>query len=271
VPPELGLNSWTTGDAASAVDDIRAAAAAGCRWVELRDAKVERHLAEHGSLDALRDEAAARGIAVLDVHTLDDATLAPDLAARLARLDTLASWAAALGARFVTVGPSYGRDLPRAELLSRTTAALARLAAVAARHKVRIGFEYHGYARCSINRLDDALAVLDALGDPQVGLVIDAFHFHVGGSSAAQLAAVDPRRILAVHLADVDHDDWPKLGKDNRVMPGDGVLPLAAFAGALAAAGYAGPYTVELFRQEYWSTNPVLVAQRSVAAMRRFV
>jgi len=177
--PEFGLNSWTTGDKSSALTDIRAAAAAGYRHVELRDWKLEQHLAAGGSIAELRDRAADAGLTVLSVNTLDAATLqdGPKLEALVERCRQLAAWAAALGCPQIIVGPSYLGEAKRdpALIRDRSVAALARYAAVAAEHGVRVAFEYHGYAACSINNLSDARAVLDALGDPRVGLVIDAF------------------------------------------------------------------------------------------------
>src|SRR5438552_3073079 len=80
-------------------------------------------------------------------------------------------------------------------------------AAAAAEHGVRVAFEYHGYAACSINNLSVALAVLDALGDPRVGLVIDAFHFYVGSSRLDELERIDGRRVFITHLTDINHTD----------------------------------------------------------------
>src|SRR5438552_14919434 len=182
--PDFGLNSWTTGDKSSALSDIRAATAAGYRHVELRDGKLEQHLAAGGSIAELRDSAAEGGLTVLSVNTLDDSTLheGERLEALVARCRQLAAWAAALDCPQIIVGPSYLGEATRdpAAIRGRTVAALARHAAAAAEHGVRVAFEYHGYAACSINNLSDALAVLDALGHPRVGLVIDAFHFYVG-------------------------------------------------------------------------------------------
>src|SRR5689334_800533 len=176
--PDFGLNSWTTGDRSTAIGDIHAATAAGYRHVELRDWKLEQHLAAGGSIAELRDRAAAGGLTVLSVNTLDDSTLheGEKLDALVARCRQLAAWAAALGCPQLIVGPSYLGEAPRdaTAIRSRTVAALARHVAAAAEHGVRVAFEYHGYAACSINNLADALAVLDALGDPRVGLVIDA-------------------------------------------------------------------------------------------------
>src|SRR2546421_4956657 len=72
---ESGDNSWTTDEKSSALSDIRAATAAGYRHVELRDGKLEQHLAAGGSIAELRDRAAEGGLTVLSVNTLDDSTL----------------------------------------------------------------------------------------------------------------------------------------------------------------------------------------------------
>ncbi|MCI0431555.1 MAG: sugar phosphate isomerase/epimerase, partial [Rhodospirillales bacterium] len=136
---------------------------------------------------------------------------------------------------------------------------------------VTIGFEFHGYARCSINNLATASAALEALGDRRVGLVVDAFHFYVGGSSLEELGRSDGSRILIVHLADVDHADRATLGKANRVLPGEGVLPLRALVEQVRRAGYRGPFSLELFREEFWAMDPSVVARRGIEAMRGVV
>ena len=263
--PSFGLNSWTTGEAVDAVTDIRAAGAAGFRFVELCDWKIERHLAAGGSVAALRDQAEEAGLGVLSVNTLDDATLHEGVAleSRVQRCGQLCEWARALDCPNVIVGPSYLADgADRGPpITDRTAASLTRLAAVAADHGVRIAFEYHGYANCSINDLAGARAALDAAGDERIGLVIDAFHFYVGNSSFDDLARLDGSRILIAHLADVDHGDRATLRKPNRVLPGDGVLPLKRLVEGLRRAGYAGPYSLEMFREEYWAMDPFLVAR----------
>ena len=270
--PEFGLNSWTTGDGASALADVRAAAAAGYRHIELRDWKLERHMAAGGSLAELRDRIAAAGLKVLSVNTLDDSTLheGPKLAALAERCRTLAAWAAALDCPQVIVGPSYLSDGRRdvEAIRGRTVEALARHAAVAAEHGVRIAFEYHGYAGCSINNLADARAVLDALGDARVGLVIDAFHFYVGSSRFDELERFDGRRSFIAHLADVDHADKATLRKPNRVLPGEGVLPVGDLVRSLRRAGYRGPYSLELFNEALWALDPMIVAERGLRSMR---
>jgi sugar phosphate isomerase/epimerase len=146
----FGLNSWTTGDAVDAATDVRVASEAGYQFVELRDWKIEQHLARGQSLAALREQARTAGIGVLSVNTLDDCTLHQGVkqAALIERCHRLCEWAAALGAPYVIVGPSYQPEqvLDVATVQTRTAEALGVYARVAADCGVTIGFEYHGYA-----------------------------------------------------------------------------------------------------------------------------
>lgn len=273
--PGFGLNSWTVGDAPTAAAIVDAAARAGCDLVELRDVKIEEHLAAGGTIAGLARRASDAGIGILSVNTLDDATLHEGAALErmVERCRLLCGWSAGLGSPVVIAGPSYLADAAsdRSHVRDRTVASLARHAAVAAEHGVRLGFEFHGYARASINTLAETVATLDALGDPGIGLVVDAFHFYAGGSTFEDLASLDPARLLIVHLADVDRPERDRLAKGNRVMPGDGVLPLARFVETIEGTGYAGPYSLELFRPEYWAMDPHAVAERGLESMRKFV
>jgi 2-keto-myo-inositol isomerase len=271
----FGLNSWTTGDRVDAATDIRVAGEAGYQFVELRDSKIEQHQARGDSLASLREQARASGIGVLSVNTLDDCTLhqGAKQAALIERCHRLCEWAAALGAPYVIVGPSYQPEpaLDAATVRARTVEALEAYGRVAADHGVMVAFEYHGYARCSINNLGDALDVLDQIDAPNIGMVVDAFHFFVGGSLISDLARLGKRRLAIVHLADVDHADRGKLGKPNRVLPGDGVLPIRDIVGEVKRVGYEGAYSLELFREEFWAMDPMVIARKGLASMRKFV
>jgi 2-keto-myo-inositol isomerase len=273
--PGFGLNSWTTGDAADAATDIRVATAAGYQFVELRDWKIERYLAQGDRLASLREQGRQSGIGILSVNTLDDSTLyhGAKRQALIERCHRLCEWAADLAAPYVIVGPSYQSEpaIDAATVRTRSTEALRDYTEIAADHGVAIAFEYHGYSRCSINNLSQALDVLAEVDTPHLGLVIDAFHFYVGASRLEDLARLDKRRLAIVHLADVDHADRSKLAKPNRVLPGDGVLPVKDLVDAVKRLGYPGVYSLELFREEYWAMDPMIVACKGLAAMRRFV
>jgi 2-keto-myo-inositol isomerase len=271
----FGIHSWTTGDGVSVLQDIQLAGNAGYDFVELRDGKIEKHLADGGTLAGISEALAWPKLRALSVNTLDDSTLhtGAELEQRAARCDQLCAWAEALGAPYVIVGPTYrrGREIPREVILDQTVESLHRYLEVASRHGVRIAFEFIGYADCSINNLSLALAALDRVGDERLGLVIDAFHFYVGGSSFEALERLDPKRLYIVHMTDADHGDRTRLGKPNRIFPGEGVLPLKEFIASLRRMNYQGPYSLELLRPEYWTMDPAFVVRRGLESMRQFV
>jgi sugar phosphate isomerase/epimerase len=63
----------------------------------------------------------------------------------------------------------------------------------------------------------------------------------------------------------------PEITDAHRVYPGDGVAPLKAILGTLAAIGFRGTLSLELFNRDYWQQDPLEVARRGLAKMRRAV
>jgi 2-keto-myo-inositol isomerase len=271
---ELGLNGATTGPSVGLQADIALAGAAGFHFVELRDDKVEAHLARGGTLDAARDALARAGVRCASLNALEDATLAEGAAwdARLARWETLCRWAQGLGTDLVIAVPSRrpaGMDL--GEVTRRTRLALGRLATAAGRYGVRTGFEFLGFGWCSVNTLAQAVEVVRGLDASGVGLVVDTFHCHVGGVDPGDLRRIDPGRLFLIHLDDCADRSRHELTDADRVLPGAGVMPLVEMIRALATAGYAGGYSVELFRPEYWAWDPALLARRAFEHARAVV
>jgi 2-keto-myo-inositol isomerase len=64
-----------------------------------------------------------------------------------------------------------------------------------------------------------------------------------------------------VHINDTQ--DLPReiLTLQTRVIPGDGIAPLARILRKLAQKGYQGPATVELFLPQYQQADPFTLAQ----------
>ncbi len=274
------MNGATTGERADVATDIRAAAEAGYEFVELRDLKIERHLASGGTLDALRAQLRETGVGALSINALENATLREGQAFEpvLARCRTLCEWAQVLDCPYVIAVPSFlpegggvGGGPGEVEVRRRTAAALRAMIGAANRFGVRVGFEFLGFPTCSVNTLRAARGIIEDVGDPRVGLVIDAFHFYIGGSQPEDLDGLDASRVFIVHLDDAPAGEPAGLTDAHRVLPGDGVIPLRALIRRLQAAGYRGAYSLELFRPEYWAWDPVELARRGLDSMRRVV
>ena len=118
-----------------------------------------------------------------------------------------------------------------------------------------LAFEFMGFAWSAVRTLSGALAVHPG------PVVIDTFHWSLGGSSLEDLRACDPARIALVHVNDAPSEDLAGLTDEDRVLPGEGVLRLDGFYRALLGTGYDGVPSLELF-------SPVPAA-RAHAAMAR--
>jgi sugar phosphate isomerase/epimerase len=135
---------------------------------------------------------------------------------------------AELGARQVgTVG--MDRDIARAH------DQLAYLTEMAVRRGMEVVLDYAPHQ--AINTLGAACAALRHTGSPHALLSIDAMHFFRAGGTTAELAALDPALIGYAQLCDAPRvardDDYVREATFERMIPGEGELPLADFVGAL--------------------------------------
>lgn len=136
--------------------------------------------------------------------------------------------AAELGARQLgTVGMEP--DIPRAH------DQLAVLTAMAAERGMQTVLDYAPHQ--AINDLASALAALRHTGSPDALLSLDAMHVFRSGGAAAEIAALDPAVIGYVQVCDAPrvapHPDYARESLFERLVPGEGELPLAAFVAAL--------------------------------------
>ena len=271
--PRFGLNGATTGATVDVETDIRVAGQAGYQAIELRDDKIERYLVSGHSLVSLADRVRTAGLEVLSINALEDATLmaTEHASTRLARWQKLCEWAAALDAPYAIAVPSLLPDTRRTEdeIRARSVEALRALVAVSRKFDVQVGFEFLGFPLASVNTLRSARKIVEAVDDPSVGLVIDAFHFYVGGSRLTDLDGLDPSRLFIVHLDDAEPGNVCGLSDAQRLLPGEGAVPLDALIRTLERSGYRGAYSLELFRPEYWTWDPADLARRGLEAMQR--
>jgi len=266
----FGLNGATTGQA-DLQTDLAAASAAGYDAVELRDAKLDAYLRAGGSLAGVRVLCRDSHLSVASLNALEDSTLTagPARQAVLDRCRQMCAWARDLACPYLIVVPSFLAGEDRTTVRARTVDALRQMGAVAGGYGVRIGFEFLGFPTCSVRTLDEAQRIVVELGDPAVGLVIDAFHFFAGGSTWAMLDAVDPGRLFVVHLDDAEDRARTELTDRHRLLPGDGVFPLKEFVRRLRTSGYSGVYSLELFRPEYWQWDAFELAKVGLAKMEQ--
>jgi 2-keto-myo-inositol isomerase len=263
---EFGLNGATTGTA-DLLTDLRAAREAEYDVLEIRDTKVRAYLEAGGRLEWFRTALQEARVRVYTVNAIEHSTHVGDpdrMGPLLDRCTVFCEYARAVGAPYVVAVPSFLNEVADPErIVDDAAAALRAMADVASRFGVGIGFEFLGFQDCSVNTLAAARTVVDRAGRPNVGVVIDAFHYYAGGSTPEMLVGLDPARLFIVHLDDAEDRPRAELRDAHRLLPGDGVIPLRDLVRRIEALGYAGPWSIELFRPEYWSWDPVHLARVS--------
>jgi D-psicose/D-tagatose/L-ribulose 3-epimerase len=168
------------------------------------------------------------------------------------------------------VGPMYsavGRtwqstDDERRRDLDLLVSQLRQLAAHAADHGVVLGFEpLNRFETSFINLTAQAIAVVDRVDHPALGILLDTFHMNIEERSLGDAIRTAGRRLRHLHACEND-----------RGAPGSGHVPWDDVAGACRAIGYQGPIVIESFTREVKSIaraaaiwRPLAVSQDTLA------
>ncbi|RDJ06774.1 bifunctional sugar phosphate isomerase/epimerase/4-hydroxyphenylpyruvate dioxygenase family protein [Rhizobium grahamii] len=122
----------------------------------------------------------------------------------------------------------------------------------AAKRGLRVGYEALAWGRF-ISDHRDAWEIVRRANHPNVGLILDSFHSLSRKIDVNSIRSIPPERIFIVQLADAPLIDMDLLywSRHFRNMPGEGDLPVAAFAEAVAATGYDGYFSLEIFNDQF--------------------
>ena len=179
----------------------------------------------------------------------DDATFK----AGLAKLSDSAQFAAAIRCpRMVTwIMPSS--ETPKEELRRLYKQRFTESAQVLARSNVRLGLEFIGplhlrrqFPNEFIWRMNEMLEFAKECG-PNVGLLLDSWHWHHAGATTDDIVAAGRDRIVHVHFNDAPNIPPDQIRDNQRLLPGEGVINLVGFLRALQTIGYTDALSVEVF------------------------
>jgi 2-keto-myo-inositol isomerase len=264
---ELGLNGATTLKADLATD-IAVAGKAGFDFIEIWAAKLLGYL-DRGGLPVLRRDLRRAGVAPATLNSVERITF-NDPSGHIRMLEDftrLCRVAEAIGCETILVVPSPRPKGVSASAIERESLRILReLSRLAKPYGVSLAYEFLGFADCTVNTLAQCAAIVQKVARPNVGLVLDTFHFFAGGSTLASIRQVNPRHIFMVHLNDVERAPRRRMHDALRLYPGKGIIPLRRILQELHAIGYAGKMSVEIFRPQYWSRAPLRVAREARAA-----
>ncbi|MGO4716677.1 bifunctional sugar phosphate isomerase/epimerase/4-hydroxyphenylpyruvate dioxygenase family protein [Bradyrhizobium sp. 2TAF24] len=145
--------------------------------------------------------------------------------------------------------------------IDRAAADFHELGERAATRGLRVGFEALAWGR-HINDYRDAWEVVRRADHRAIGLVLDSFHALAPALPVGPIASIPGDRIFLVQLADAPQLDLDVLSwsRHFRCFPGQGNLPVADFMTAVAATGYKGPLSLEIFNDQFRAGSAARVA-----------
>lgn len=267
---KLALNGATT-MRASLTEDVEAAGAAGFEYLEIWAAKLRKFL-ETGTTAELKSLFAERSVKPYSINSIERITFRSEdeQLALLDECEELCRITAEIGCPYIVVVPGrIPANCSRDDVIAESVRVLTQLSLVAAHYGVALAFEFLGQTDCSVQTLALADRIVREVAQPNVGLVLDSFHFYAGGSSLESIEALDARRLFIFHINDAEDRPREQLEDSHRLLPGLGILPLERIIRALEGIGYDRVVSVEIFRPEYWERDPFELAREAHAATRR--
>ena len=153
--------------------------------------------------------------------------------------------------------------------IDRAAADLRELGALAAERGLRIGYEALAWGR-HVTDHRDAWEIVRRADHPSVGLILDSFHTLARGIDPDSIRAIAGDRIFFVQLADAPMIEMDLLywSRHFRNMPGQGDLDVTGFMRAVAATGYTGPLSLEVFNDQFRGASPRTIAADGQRSMR---
>jgi sugar phosphate isomerase/epimerase len=261
VPGNLILSVLTLRNATFA-RRVLAAAAAGFSGIGLGAADYLDARRSGFSEEQLGEYVARHDLKVVEMEFLRDWWAEADTRGARLEEDLLFYLADLLGARQIDVG--LFDDVPD----DVVNAGFSRLCRRAADHGLRIGLEFMPYS--ALKTLKRARQIVADSGADNAGLILDAWHWHRSGADLDELLTLDPAEVISIQLNDAQpqpHSDLRHEGRHLRRLPGDGVIDLDGFLGALRKVGVDAPIAVEVLSDDLDAYSPVDAARMAAQSV----
>lgn len=167
-------------------------------------------------------------------------------------------------------------DAKPAHFLAVATRRLRVCAQILGAYGIRLGLEFVGphHLRTAwkypfIWTMEETLDWIDAIGEPNVGLLLDAFHWHTNGQSPGDIERLQAQQIVHVHINDAPDIPLEAVRDNERLYTGEGVINLEGFLRGLQHIGYDGIVSQEVLTADQPEDKPEQLVLRSKAGFDR--
>lgn len=180
----------------------------------------------------------------------------------MAQLDEIIRRCQILDCGMIVVVPSMDLTIPATldEIKADAVAVLKEMVNKVEPYGIKLSIEFCGAPTMSINRFEDAYAIVSEVNHPLVGVTLDQYHFHAMASSWEALEKADGKKIFVWHLNGMENmpcgaaynNDEKRLWPDEQ---GD-CLDHKRYADTLKRIGFEGNVcTIEVFRPDYYKLS----------------
>ena len=171
----------------------------------------------------------------------------------------------ALGIPLVVVVPETDHDSAD---LGPVAEGLVRAAQWGEAFGIKVALEFHCRARV-VNNLQTAAMMIRAAAQPHLSLCLDLFHFWNGPSKESDLELLREIPMGLVQASDVSGIPRELASDGQRILPGEGDIPLKSLLEKIGQAGYKGPVSVELLNPQIWGIKASHVAELAQSSLTR--
>ncbi len=209
-----------------------------------------------GGPEAVKEILAQRGLAASTVGGVLGAQVTvpeEEWAPALAQVRQKAEQAAAAGGGRTGTVLMCRADDPKETLWPLVVKRIKQVDAALEGTGVRLGMEFLGVKTLRLERpypfvqsMAEANRLLDEAGAKHVGLTLDSYHWYAGGDSLETIRKTPAERIVLLHVNDAKDMARHELLDQDRLLPGEGVIPLTDWLRAIDATGFDGFIALEV-------------------------
>lgn len=263
----IGFNG-ATAMKKSLISDIKSASKAGFDVIEIWKSKLFKLMKER-DLSQIKRFFSTCNIFPYSINSIEQATFSKDYKEKLDECETLCGIASDLGIKVIIIVPGLiDEPLPFVEIKKESVGILKEFGKIALKKGIKLSFEFLAFSNCSVNKLNDAIEIVESTDLDNIGITVDSFHLFVGNSNVEDIRRLDRKKLYIVHINDIPKIKDRKPKDSDRIMPGDGVLPLKSLLSELKSIGYNGVISIELFNPVYWEWDENELATMAYERMK---
>jgi sugar phosphate isomerase/epimerase len=259
------------------ISDIRLAKEAGYDALELHTDKLDRYIASGLGADLIAEKLEEHGIIASGIDIIGGVETqdAKAFAAILEKTKLLCKFANAIDCKTIQLNPfSELENYSELEQIKLTAKNMAQICDIGLEHGIR--FQLEAAAWTPIHTLGQCQNVLEAVAKPNLGLVIDFWHFWASrGAMPEQIRKLDSSLIYAVHISDGFRPEvgapWVDETLLRDVLVGDGEIPIQDWIDAVKAAGFDGCYSGEFLGHTLWEQDHLELGKEYLSRMKAYL